>query len=62
MKKKYQKPEITFMELRPEEKLAVCSWPTGYNNVKTCHKPWSDVPHMYSQCLAASNNSSTSGS
>lgn len=65
MKKKYEKPEITYIQLRPEEKLAVCSWPTGFvtlNGHRECNKLWSDVRLMYNQCLANSNNSSTSGS
>lgn len=64
MKKVYEKPEIAFVQLRPEERLAVCSWPTGFTSTAsyTCTQTWADVSGWQTTCTAAYNNSTTSGS
>ncbi len=62
MKKAYQKPTLTFMRLRPEERLAQCQWPIGFWSGSSCQQPWADVAIVSSTCMAMYNNSETTGS
>jgi hypothetical protein len=63
MKKAYQKPEIVFMHLRPEEKLAVCEWPVGFTSSGGgCAKTWQEVPAYRDMCMSMYNNAVVSGS
>ena len=64
MKKAYEKPSATWMELRPEEKMAVCEWPIGFTTTGGvgCSQTWSEVSAYSPMCLSLYNNSQTSGS
>ncbi len=64
MKKKYTKPTLNFMELRPEEKIALCSWNVGVlaGAVPGCTSSvYSSYPEAY-RFLCAINNAPASGS
>ena len=62
MKKTYQKPEIVFMHLRPEERLAACQWPIGFWSGASCTQAWSAVPQVSATCISMYNNAPTAGS
>ena len=63
MKKRYIKPEMTIMELRPEEKLAYCDWPVGFMaGGGGCQEIWADVPAYASMCQSMYDDAMASGS
>ncbi len=63
MKKSYQKPVMTFMRLRPEEKLAVCEWLVGFSTSgNSCQKTWAEVAGWSAICQENYNNAPVSGS
>lgn len=65
MRKHYEKPEIVFMQLRPEEKLAACRWDVGFTTSggNTCTKTFQQMTGtMYTLCMADYNNAAVSGS
>ena len=67
MKKTYMKPEVAFMKLRIEERLAACNWPGGFTDTDTykCSgTAWVDSGDTTVQALCRSlvNNAPISGS
>lgn len=64
MKKAYERPTAIFMELRPEEKMAVCEWPVGFTTTGGvgCSQNWSEVAAYSAMCLGMYNNAQQSGS
>lgn len=63
MKKKYVKPEIIFMKLKPEERLAACDWPVGFMaSDGSCQKTWAQYPAMAQMCTSLYNNAPSASS
>jgi len=63
MKREYCKPTLFRMELRPEERLAACDWPIGFNfSEVSCVKTFAEVQGWQVVCQNAYNNAPTIGS
>ena len=64
MKKPYERPTAILMELRPEEKMAVCEWPIGFTTTGStgCSQTFADAILYHDLCLGLYNNAQTTGS
>ncbi len=51
------------MELRPEERLAVCDYPVGFMaGGGACQETWIDVPGVAATCQSLYNDIEATGS
>jgi hypothetical protein len=64
MKKPYERPAAIVMTLRPEEKIALCDWPTGYMvSTPGCVKfTYQNLPLIADFCQSQTTLSNDSGS
>jgi|GEM_PF-1483635 len=64
MKKEYCKPTFVKMELRPEERLALCDWPSpSFSDCTgTCTNNWPSEKDHSNQCKSIHNNATITGS